>query len=311
MKEIRTDLALEVKESFEEDDVEIKGVVLKEDYDKETNLKVTTVEILDEQGAQAMGKPIGTYITLEAKEFLEKDEDYHAQISKILSNHMKQLTKQCKEGTVLVVGLGNREATPDSLGPLVVDNLCVTRHFVNEFGKEFGSGWIKRPVCAVAPGVMAQTGMETIEILKGIVEQVKPAFVIAVDALAARSTHRLITTMQLTDTGICPGAGIGNNRKALNKENLGVDVIAIGVPTVVDAMTIVRDSMDQMLKQQEFTENEMEHFFQEIEQQSGADNLFVTPKNIDESVKNISYTISEAINACFVGKDLITSETVV
>ncbi len=158
---------------------------------------------------------------------------------------------------------------------------------------------------------MAQTGMETMELLKGIVKEIQPACVIAIDALAARSTNRLITTVQLTDTGICPGAGIGNNRQALNKESLGVDVIAIGVPTVVDAMTIVRDSLEYLFGQQEFTESQRDEFFQEITQNSGIINMFVTPKNIDESVQWISDTISEAINSCFVGKEQKSSETMV
>lgn len=311
MKEFRTDLALEVKESFEQDDVEIKGVALKEEFDKKTNVRVTTVEIRNRQGAEAMGKPVGTYITLEAEEFLEKDDGYHNKISKLLAGYLKRLTKDMDEGAILVVGLGNREATPDSLGPQVVDNLCVTRHYIQEFGDCFGEKKVKHPLCAIAPGVMAQTGMETMELLKGIVDEIRPVCVIAVDALAARSTSRLITTVQLTDTGICPGAGIGNNRQALNKESLGVEVIAVGVPTVVDAMTIVRDSLKVMFQQQEFTEQEREGFFNEIIQSSGIHNMFVTPKNIDESVKSISYTISEAINACFVGKDLITGEKVV
>lgn len=311
MKEFRTDLALEVRESFEKEDVEIKGVALKEEFDKKTNVKVTTVEIRTQQGAQAMRKPIGTYITIEAQDFLEKDITYHKTISSILTQYLKRLFKKVKNGPVLVVGLGNREATPDSLGPKVVDGLCVTRHFIKEFGDTFTIKEKDHPLCAIAPGVMAQTGMETMELLKGIVKEIQPACVIAVDALAARSTNRLITTVQLTDTGICPGAGIGNNRQALNKESLGVDVIAIGVPTVVDAMTIVRDSLEYLFGQQEFTESQRDEFFQEITQNSGIINMFVTPKNIDESVQWISDTISEAINSCFVGKEQKSSETMV
>lgn len=301
MNNIRTDLALEVRESFKEDNVEIKGVILSEEYKENCNMKVTTVEIKDEAGAAAMGKPIGIYITLEAEALSIKDDDFHSIISNEISSYIKALSKKVKKGEVLVVGLGNREITSDALGPFVVDNLFVTRHLYREFGDSIKKGSDERPLSAINPGVMGQTGMETMEIIKGIVKETKPKLIIVVDALAARSTKRLTTTIQITDTGISPGAGIGNNRQALNKESLGVDVIALGVPTVVDAMTIVRDSMEQMLKKQDFTEEEVTSFFHEVTEQSEFKNMFVTPKNIDESIKCISYTISEAINSCFVG----------
>lgn len=302
INKVRTDLALEVRESFEEDDVEIKGVILNEEYIKEKDVKITTVEIKDEQGAKAMQKPIGTYITIEARKLQEKDDEYHSSISEEISTYIMQLVGDSYQQGVLIVGLGNREVTPDALGPWVVDNLFVTRHLIREYGKEFGEKNHLQSVSALAPGVMAQTGMEVVEILKGLIKETKPGVVIAIDALAARSVERLNTTVQITDTGISPGAGIGNNRQALNKESLGTKVIALGVPTVVDAVTIVRDSLEQALSKQDFTQDEIQKFILEVTEQQLVHNMFVTPKDIDESMKSISYTISEAINSCFCGK---------
>ena len=299
---IRTDLALEVRESFEEDDVEIKGVILKEDYIEEKELRITTVEIKDEQGAKAMQKPIGTYITIEARKLQEKDDEYHSSISEEIGKYIMQLVGDSYKNGVLIVGLGNREVTPDALGPWVVDNLFITRHLIRELGKDFGERNRLENVSALAPGVMAQTGMEVAEILKGIINETKPGVVIAIDALAARSVYRLNTTVQITDTGISPGAGIGNNRQALNEESLGTKVIALGVPTVVDAVTIVKDSLEQALNKQGFSQQEIHCFLAEVTDQQSVHNMFVTPKNIDESMKCISYTISEAINSCFCGK---------
>lgn len=294
---IRTDLALEVRESFENDNVEIKGVVLKEDYIKSDDIKVTTVVIKDEQGQNAMQKPMGTYITIEAPRLHETDEDYHKPLSKEIAKYLEELSGGLKEKEILIAGLGNREVTPDSLGPQVVDNLFVTRHLISEFGEEFREKHEMGSLSAIAPGVMAQTGMESSEILKGIIGETKPKLLIVIDALAARSTSRINTTVQITDTGICPGSGVGNNRKALNKESLGIDVIALGVPTVVDAATIVNDTMEHFLVKKGFEEKEINAFMREINEDK-ITNMFVTPKNIDESIKRISYTISEALNSC-------------
>lgn len=295
---IRTDLALEVRESFPEDNVEIKGVVLTEDFDKENNIRISTVIIKDEKGAKAMQKPIGTYITIEAPELNKSDEDYHKPVAEVVAQNLKKLTGDLRKEEVLIVGLGNRDVTPDALGPQVVDNLFITRHLIREFGKDFKEKNKLGSVSAISPGVMAQTGMETMEIIKGIIEETKPKLVIVIDALASRSVHRLNTTIQLTDTGISPGSGVGNNRKALNKENLGVDVIALGVPTVVDANTIVADSLTQYMQKTGFSEDEIYQFVSEINEQQMS-NMFVTPKNIDDSIDRISFTISEALNSCF------------
>lgn len=293
----RTDLALEVRESFEED-TEVKGVILQEKIDKKKEIRVTTVIIKDEQGAKAMGKPIGTYITIEAPKLKEDSEDYNKQISQEIETYVKQLAKGFERKHVLIAGLGNREVTPDALGPQVVENLFVTRHLIKEYGEEFQKKHKMECVSAISPGVMAQTGMETGEIIAGIVKETNIDLIIVIDALAARSVSRLNSTVQITDTGISPGSGVGNNRKALNKESIGVDVIALGVPTVVDAATIVDDSVERFLQKQGYGEKEINGFLQELNDKTMR-NMFVTPKNIDDSMKQISYTISEALNHCF------------
>ena len=310
---IRTDLALEDKERFESDNVEVQGVSLKEDYDEEREIKVTTVKIETENGAKVMRKPVGTYITMEAPNMAVPDEDYHDEISKELAKFLARFIKKDKEDfSILVVGLGNRKVTPDALGPYVVDNLNITRHIVKEYGKHAMREDKVRLVSAIVPGVMAQTGMETVEIIKGIVRETKPDMMIAVDALAARSSKRLNRTIQITDTGINPGSGVGNHRNAITKDTVGIPVLAIGVPTVVDAATIVNDTMENLIMALESSEtlrgvgvvmqgyNAAEKYELVKELISPHLNgLFVTPKDIDETVKRISYTISEALNMLF------------
>lgn len=295
---IRTDLALEARESFPDDDVEIKGVTLTEDFDKENNIRITTVEILDEVGAKAMGKSIGTYITIEAPELNNSSEDYHKPVSEHIKRSLKRLAGDLYKEEVLVVGLGNREVTPDALGPQVVDNLFVTRHLIREYGDEFKEKNHLGNISAISPGVMAQTGMETVEIIKGIIKETDPKLIIVIDALASRSINRLNTTVQLTDAGISPGSGVGNNRKAINEDTLGIRVIAVGVPTVVDAGTIVADTLTKYMESTGFNEEDIFKFISEVNS-SQMYNMFVTPKNIDELVKQISFTISEALNTCF------------
>ncbi len=299
LKNVRTDLALEARESFEEDDVEIKGVELTQEVIKDKDMKITTVLIKDEHGAKAMQKPMGTYITIEAEKLQKKDDEYHSSISEEIGKVILKVIGDAGKDGVMIVGLGNREVTPDALGPWVVDNLFITRHLIREYGEEFEKKNHLSCVSAIAPGVMAQTGMEAVEIIRGVVKETKPSVILAIDALAARSVQRLNTTIQISDTGISPGAGIGNNRKALNEESLGVKVVAIGVPTVVDATTIVCDSMGNMLNSQGFSDDEIRKFLSEVTQHQSVHNMFVTPKNIDESMKCISYTISEALNSCF------------
>ena len=293
---IRTDLALEATERFTEENVEIRGVEISEDYDEEKDVRTTVVKITTENGARIMGRPQGNYITIEAPRLSMSDEDYHREISEKLALHLKKLIHLEREQSILVVGLGNSAITADSLGPHVVDNLYITRHMIREYGlKSMGKERMHR-VSGIIPGVMAQTGMETSEIVHGIVTETKPDVVIAIDALAARSPRRLNRTIQITDTGINPGSGVGNHRVGLTEENLQVKVIGIGVPTVVDAATIVRDSMAHLLDALE--ETEQKEFLEEMISPH-LHTMFVTPRDVDETVKYLSYTISEGLNIAF------------
>ncbi len=276
--QVRTDLALEARERFEED-AEIRGVSVEEQYDEKRDIRLTKVFIESENGAKAMGKPVGVYITLEAPKLSEEDKDYHREVSETLADCLRELLGTGKERSVLIVGLGNREVTPDALGPEVVGNLRITRHLVREYGSAaFGTERVHL-ISGIVPGVMAQTGMETLEIVRGVVEETKPDVVVAIDALAARSTKRLNRTIQISDAGIHPGSGVGNHRHSLTRETIGVPVIAIGVPTVVDAATIVYDAVRDR--------NAVP---------PGLNTMFVTPKDIDETIKSLSFTISEALN---------------
>ncbi|MCC8046932.1 MAG: GPR endopeptidase [Clostridiales bacterium] len=336
--QIRTDLALEAKEICEEMaaprlrrsaassdiwkkngadthdmDTGIRGVRVKEDVDEEREIYTTTVTIETENGAKAMGKPVGTYITIEAPNMSSPDEDYHREISQELAKHLNHLMDGHKD-SVLVVGLGNREVTPDALGPDVVNNLRITRHMIKEYGRMPSGMETSGEISAIVPGVMAQTGMETLEIIRGVVEETKPGIVVVIDALAARSTKRLNRTIQVTDTGINPGSGVGNHRDAINEESLGIPVIAVGVPTVVDAATIVNDTMEELVAQMDQSDSmkklggtlgtldqaekhEMIHHLISPH----LNTMFVTPKDIDETVKYLSFTISEALNMTFAG----------
>lgn len=293
---VRTDLAVESKEKFEKDHVEIEGVAIRERYDEERDIKTTVVRIESERGARAMEKPRGIYITIEAPNLTVPDEDYHREISEELAKHLRKIMELDKEKKVLVAGLGNSEITPDALGPEVIMNLDVNRHIVKEYGVDAMGENKVHIISTIIPGVMARTGMETLEILKGVVEETKPDMVVAIDALAARSTKRLNCTIQITDTGINPGSGVLNHRNGLNAESLGVPVIAIGVPTVVDAATIVHDAMEHLLDTLE--EAEMEEFLAELITPH-LHTMFVTPKDVDETIKNLSFTISEGLNIAF------------
>lgn len=319
---VRTDLALEEKERFEEENVEVQGVILEEEYDDKWEVKTTTVKIQTENGARIMGKPVGTYITMEAPNMAVPDEQYHREISVKIARCVKNLMrgkydkKRREDRSVLIIGLGNREVTPDALGPYVTDNLQITRHIVKEYGKYAMGKENVTLVSALAPGVMAQTGMETVEIIKAVVEETKPDIVIAVDALAARNSRRLNRTIQIADTGINPGSGVGNHRNAITKESVGVPVLAIGVPTVVDAATIVNDAMETLVKEMEHSETlkgvgvvlQGYHAAEKYELIRGLisphlNGMFVTPKDIDDTVKRISYTISEGLNMLLSGEN--------
>lgn len=297
---IRTDLAMEQKERFESDNIEVQGVVLEEEYDEEKEIRITTVKIETENGAKMMKKPVGTYVTFEAPNLSVPDEEYHSEIAvelaKYLRNFLGNIINDKVDPAILVVGLGNRKVTPDALGPYVADNLNVTRHIVKEYGKYAMGEEDVNLISAIVPGVMGQTGMETVEIIKGIVTETKPDAIIVVDALAARSSKRLNRTIQIADTGINPGSGVGNHRNAITKETIGVPVVAIGVPTVVDAATIVNDTMENLLMALE-TSDRYELVKELIS--PNLNGMFVTPKDIDETIKRISYTISESLNLLF------------
>lgn len=319
--EVRTDLAVEEKESFPGDGGEITGVSLREWHDKGSCVKLTEVKILDKRGAKSMGKPMGTYLTLEAEELIKKDEGYHEEVSKKLGQELRKLLQSMgkgKEGPqkILTVGLGNPGVTPDSLGPQVLNHLQVTRQWNQEYGEDFCARNHLPELSGIIPGVMAQTGMETAEILKGIIRETKPDVLLVIDALAARSIKRLGTTIQLTDTGIHPGSGVGNHRKSLTKESLGVPVLAIGVPTVVSAAAIVHDTIHAMISVlnkndstkgmgafvEEMEPEEQYRLIRELlEPEFGP--MYVTPPDIDETIGRLSFTISEGIHGAVFPKD--------
>lgn len=293
----RTDLALEVKESFPEDSVEIEGVRLEKETKGQHCIEVTTVEIMNPQGAEQMGKPEGLYVTLEFKE--DDDHDWKKLLEKQLSVTLQEMIqKHCSKEAphcYFVTGLGNRFATPDALGPYVVENIRIDRHMQPENMTSDSKGTKKNTVCGIVPGVMAQTGIESGEIMKGIIEQIRPDVLIAIDALATCSIDRLCHTIQVTDTGICPGSGIGNHRLQVNQQTMGIPVIAIGVPTVVEANTIVLESMERFMRKQQFTEQEITAFLQNISKES-VGNLFVTPKDIEAQIKQIGEVIARGID---------------
>ena len=294
--QIRTDLALEARECITEADSELRGVKV-EEYDREEDdIHVTKVIIESKNAAKVMGKPMGIYVTMEAPAMVEPDEDYHREISDcIAAELLKMLPNADKEQSVLVVGLGNREVTADALGPQVVDNLFITRHVVREYGKAAYNCQKINLISSIEPGVMAKTGMETAEIIKGVVQETSPDVLIVVDALAARSTRRLNRTVQITNTGIHPGSGVGNHRNALTKESLGVPVIAVGVPTVVDAATIVGDALEKLLEGDEEFDS-VKYMGQHRTAFAELNNMYMTGKDIDAVIKRVSFTVSEGIN---------------
>lgn len=248
---IRTDLAMEAHElTLREEAGEIDGVIVKKEAYE--NIELTHVEITNENGANKLGKAMGTYVTIEAPYMKYSIDDYE-NVIKLISETLGQMASINKEALTLVVGVGNREITPDALGPEVISNLLVTRHAMDFFDKDTVSG-----VCALAPGVLGTTGIETTDIIKGVTERIKPELIIAVDALAAADLKRVATTIQIADTGIQPGAGIGNNRKGINEETLGVKVIAIGVPTVIDAATISKIDIPEAMSPLMVTTNDID-----------------------------------------------------
>ncbi len=304
---VSTDLALEAHQIFSpEHGGAIPGV--KTSSEELDGITVTRLVIEDAVGSKIMGKMEGNYLTFEVPGLRYKDPDLQKRVAEKLAEELKRFVSLPEQATVLVIGLGNRKVTPDSLGPLVCDNLFVTRHLFDHMPELVEQGGY-RPVAAVAPGVLGITGVETSEIVHGIVKKIKPDLVIAVDALAARSLERVNTTIQVADVGISPGAGVGNKRKGLSKKTLGVPVVAIGVPTVVDAVTISSDAMDLIVQRLEqdvpgngmtklfssFDEREKKQLIFELLQPLGQ-NLMVTPKEVDTFVEDLAVVLANGLN---------------
>ena len=300
----RTDLALEAREYVEDSNQELRGVEVEEYEDEEGKMHVTKVKITTQNGAKILGKPKGTYVTLEVPGLCECGENSdvgedHEEVAWEISKQLTQLLPKDKEPyQVLVVGLGNRDVTADALGPAVAEHLSVSRHMVQEYGALGLPKESHAITNCIVPGVMAKTGMETAEIVKGIVKETNPDVVVVVDALAARSSKRLNRTIQISNTGIHPGSGVGNHRNAIDEETLGVPVVAVGVPTVVDAASIVMDALEKMHKELQETV-----FLQARDSVvlSQLHNMYVTAKDIDSTIKRISFTLAEALNFTFVG----------
>ncbi len=308
MFQIRTDLAVETRELYKENKKqEIPGVeVEKSNVDNEVD--ITRVKVTDETGSQIMGKPKGSYITLEAKGLKSADSDLKDKMSMALSKELSAIIPKKKSLKTLIVGLGNWDVTPDALGPQVVSKVLITSHLFKLYNKTEDPSMTA--TSAISPGVMGTTGLETSDIVKGIVERSKPDLLIAIDALASRKMERVSTTIQISTTGISPGSGVGNNRKKLDQETLGVPVIAIGVPTVVDAATMTNDTItmvinnlkDQAQKGSDFfnllgnlKDEEKYALIKEVLEPYGA-NVIVTTKEIDKIITDISQIIANGIN---------------
>lgn len=283
----RTDLAIERQEYREKETLD--GVLSRTETVE--GIKVTTIEIINEQGERLIGKPAGKYITLETDKLYKSSEAFSS-ASKVLCSELRRLLPE--RGTVLVAGLGNEDITPDALGPKSLDLLLATRHISGEFADSLGLGEL-RSVAGIVPGVLGKTGIETVEIIGGVVKRISPSCVIVIDALASRSTERLGTTVQLCDTGVAPGSGVGNRRKGINSETLGVPVIAVGVPTVVDALTMAADVFEKAgvdLPDMDFSEHRQ---------------MMVTPKEIDSLIDKAAHLIAMGINTAL-QKNLTAAE---
>lgn len=310
MINVRTDLAVEARELYTEEhksEKDIDGIEVLEE--NENGIKITTVTVKNEIGANKIGKPRGNYITIDIPSFTAYDGETMDDVAKTVAKVLNSLVNIDDEKTALVVGLGNWKVTPDALGPKVTEKIMVTRHLKTVMPEAIDDS--VRPVCSIAPGVLGITGIETGEIIKSIVDKIKPDLVICIDALAARRVERVNATIQIGDTGISPGAGVGNNRMQINEESLGVKVIAIGVPTVVDAVTIANDSIDlvidslingtsnggdfyRMLKS--IDKNEKEALIREVLSSGELGDMIVTPKDIDLVIDSLSKIIANGIN---------------
>lgn len=308
---IRTDLALEAHEIIQSrSDEQIPG--LSSESLHEDGISISRIKVESESAAQKLGKAPGNYITLDAPGMRKHNTDLQERLTEVLARELRNFLPLSTnlEETVLVVGLGNWNVTPDALGPKVIEDLLVTRHAFEMRGHSLGEGF--RSVCAISPGVLGITGIETGEIIQALVKRVKPTIVIAIDALAASRLERLHTTIQIADTGINPGSGVGNHRLGVTKETTGVPVIAIGVPTVVDAATIVGTAVEAMNKSfkqetagmkalglslEKLDWDERHMLIKEVLDPYAGGSLMVTPKEIDAFIDDIALTIAAGINA--------------
>lgn len=273
----QTDLALEKQEALQEET--LRGVLhaVKQDGD----VRVTTICVRNERGAEALGKPKGTYVTLESAVPLT-DRPLLSSLRRLLSAELCKLLPN--HGTILVAGLGNESITPDALGPRAARRLFATRHINGEIARVTGFQNL-RPVAAFCPGVLGQTGIETAEILESVVRGISPSAVIVIDALSSRRLSRLGTTVQLTDTGLSPGSGVGNKRAEISLSTLGVPVIAVGVPTVVDGATLIADWLDSYgIDPRREPQFDRERF------------MMVTPKEVDLLIDRAAEVVAMGIN---------------
>lgn len=308
MINFRTDLALERRDLYKKANNianEVEGIETQEENIGE-DIKITRVKVLNDNGEKAIGKKKGTYITLDIKNLKVASQDNIQKASEALTKELKVLIENLagEQEPILVVGLGNLYVTPDALGPKVVQEIDITRHLLTYMPDVLDKN--TRPVSAVSPGVLGTTGIETLEILKGIVDNIQPKLLIVIDALASRSIERISSTVQIADTGIIPGAGVGNQRKELTIDTLGIPVIAIGVPTVVEAATIAADSLDLFIQkvQNEAKSNEFLNQLQEEDKYEMIKevlapeeyNFIVTPKEIDDLIENMKDVIARGIN---------------
>lgn len=299
-----TDLALEAHEALRGRlGMEVPGVRVSEDHQGE--ISITRVEIFSEEGERLMGKSRGNYVTIEAPSLRRRNHQLQAELGRVLTRELTGLLRLRPNSTIFVVGLGNWKATPDALGPRVVNNVLVTRHLKEHIPQDLSGGL--RSVAALAPGVLGLTGIETSEIIRAVVNDLHPDVVVAVDALAARNIERIATSVQLADSGIHPGSGVGNERRGLTEKILGVPVLALGVPTVVHAITIAANTIDILLDKM----REQPSFLQIIEEMEEAErkglisevlnplvgDLMVTPKEIDVLIEDLSRIIAGSLNA--------------
>ncbi|MEZ4357409.1 MAG: GPR endopeptidase [Eubacteriales bacterium] len=293
---VRTDLASEAVQQAGSD---IEGI--KSSEEKKGDITITRVEVLNEQGEKAIGKKIGNYVTISMKPFSEMSIEEQKNAQEVTAAEIRAMSNGNVFKNVLIAGLGNRNVTADSLGPAVCDNVFVTRHFSQDMIPEELKGKLNA-VSAISPGVLGVTGIETGEIIRGVVKNVKPDLVLVVDSLASRSLDRIMTTIQLSDAGISPGSGIGNKRFTIDKETLKVPVIAIGVPLVVYASTIAYDLISEALGNANDA-NRIKTLVDKISKVNGS-TMVVTPKEIDFIVDTCASVVSSAIEYAIQGSEV-------